>query len=104
MTQEWWLGLTCFAFVCAYLWQAFGFVDRGIKFEQGQVDSGQDFDPQHVRLATVHMRQDVIGLYYLLFGVVQCLGVIAALLAVHIYPSLVVVASTPPWCLAAAKV
>ena len=47
-------------------WEAIGFVDRGVQEEQGQFEHGQDYDPRRVRLAIVHARQDIVGLYFLL--------------------------------------
>ena len=65
-------------------WEAIGFVDRGVQEEQGQFEHGQDYDPRRVRLAIVHARQDIVGLYFLLGRVVGMLGLLTALVAAHV--------------------
>ena len=65
-------------------WEAIGFVDRGVQEEQGQFEHGQDYDPRRVRLAIVHARQDIVGLYFLLGQVVGMLGLLTALVAAHV--------------------
>jgi hypothetical protein len=82
--SDWYPAITVLGMALIYLWQSTGFVDRGVKEERGQFEAGQDYDPRHVRLAVVHARQDIVGLYYLLSGVFICLAVLTALVAVHV--------------------
>jgi len=82
--DEWWVAVAIFGFVMASLWQCAGFVDRGVREEEGQFSSGQDYDPRRVRLATVHTRQDIVGLFYMLSTAVICLGAVTALIAAHV--------------------
>jgi hypothetical protein len=55
----------------------------GVQFEQRQFQDGQDYDPRRVRLATVHARRDIVGLYYLMSWIVEMLAVLTGLIAAH---------------------
>lgn len=86
---EWEFNQQIIVVVCivlvAVFWGAVRFVDRGIEHERRQFEAGQDYDARHVRLSTVHARQDIMLLCHLTYWVVGLLVVLTALVAAHVF-------------------
>ena len=76
-------ALVCFVLIVAFL-HAIGFVNRGIEEERRQFAHDQDYDPRHVRLATVHARQDIMLLSYLMYWVVGLLAVLTGVVGANV--------------------
>jgi hypothetical protein len=65
-------------------WSAARFVGGGVEYERQQLAGGLDYDARHVRVATVHARQDIIGLYHLASLAISLLVLLTALVAIHV--------------------
>jgi hypothetical protein len=85
---HWGIGELIGVVVCLVLivvgWQGIGFVNRSTEEEERQFEHDQDFDPRRVRLATVHTRQDIAYLCYLMNWVVNLLAVLTGLVAAYV--------------------
>jgi len=84
----WWEWAVAAAVPLALIWlltrETTRLVDRGVQFEQARIAGGLDYEDRHVRVATVHTRHDIIGLYHLANLVVCLLVILTTLIAVHV--------------------